>query len=122
MTVASAPVKGRGYGREERANGEQKCLSYYRKPVGENMESDSEHKKKYAWEILTYTRPKPVSLNGYKAYDVTYMTDKGNSKHYCKIMIWSRRPIVAMKRIISKKRSEYDLNKLDGKIIDDMDL
>ena len=83
---------------------------------------DPERKRKHKWEILTYTKPKPVSLNGYKAYDVTYMTQRGNSKQYYKIMIWSRRPIVAMKKIASEERSEHDLSKFDNRIVDDMDL
>lgn len=76
-------------------------------------------KKKYEWEVFTYKRPKPISMDGYKSYEVTFKTTKHGEPHYYRISIWAKKPVVSFRRIASKPRSERDLQRLDGKMIDE---
>ena len=74
--------------------------------------------KEYTWEIATYTKPGPISLEGIKCYSVLLRTNKHGNDYYLRIQILTRKLKKALSMIISKKRSEQEINNMHMKLID----
>ena len=74
--------------------------------------------EEYTWEIATYTKPGPVSLDGIKCYSILLRTNKYGKDYYLRIQILTRKLKKAISVITSKKRSEQEINNMHMKLID----
>ena len=81
------------------------------------MLKKNEPKKK--WEYVHRSKAGPISLNGIKTYDLTLMSEHDE---VLSIIMFTRHPIVALRRICSKPRSVREISRLHNKMVDDMDL
>ena len=78
-----------------------------------------ERKRKKKWVPWTRTKALPISLNGIKSYIITLRSE---SDEFIDLLIWTKHPIVSMRRICSKPRSFRELLRLDKAIVDDINL
>ena len=78
-----------------------------------------EHKRKRRWEPWHRTKALPISLGKIKGYYFTFRSDSSES---VLILMWTSKPVVAQRKVCSKARSVRDLQRLNGKMIDDTDL
>ena len=78
-----------------------------------------EHKRKRHWEPWHRTKALPISLGKIKGYYFTFRSDSSES---VLILMWTKKPVVAQRKVCSKTRSVRDLQRFNGKMIDDIDL